>query len=71
DKKSGLFSSLGDSGAAIVGTDNDLVAQLNAGTGSAADSCDIIYGTPMEWLWTVIQAEFPNAVLFFDDRAHS
>ncbi|KAJ3769869.1 hypothetical protein FB446DRAFT_810223 [Lentinula raphanica] len=71
DKKSGLFSSLGDSGAAIVGTDNDLVAQLNAGTGSASDSCDIIYGTPMEWLWTVIQAEFPNAVLFFDDPAHS
>ncbi|KAJ3769879.1 hypothetical protein FB446DRAFT_810254 [Lentinula raphanica] len=69
DKKSGLFSSLGDSGAAIVGTDNDFVAQLNAGTGSAGDSCDIIYGTPMEWLWTVIQAEFPNAVLFFDDPA--
>ncbi|KAJ3836427.1 hypothetical protein F5878DRAFT_718411 [Lentinula raphanica] len=69
DKTSGLFSSLGDSGAAIVGTDNDFVAQLNAGTGSAGDSCDIIYGTPMEWLWTVIQAEFPNAVLFFDDPA--
>ncbi|KAJ3774136.1 hypothetical protein FB446DRAFT_493393 [Lentinula raphanica] len=70
DNESGLFASFGDSGAAIVGTDNDVVAQLTGGAGSA-DSSEIIYGTPMEWLWNVIQTEFPNAVLFFDDPAHN
>ncbi|CAE6450737.1 hypothetical protein ACGC1H_006560 [Rhizoctonia solani] len=66
DNDSGPFSRPGDSGAAIVGADNDFVAQLTGGTGST-DSSDITYGTPMEWLWyDVIQAEFPNAVLFFE-----
>jgi len=66
DNNLGPFSRGGDSGAAIVGTNNDFVAQLTSGAGST-DSSDITYGTPMEWLWNdVIKPEFPNAVLFFD-----
>jgi hypothetical protein len=69
DNDSGPFSRGGDSGAAIGGTNNDLVAQLTGGTGPT-DSSDITYGTPMEWLWNdVIKVEFPNAVLFFDGPA--
>lgn len=71
DNESGPFSHGGDSGAAIVGANNDFVAQLTGGAG-ATDSSDITYGTPMEWLWnTVIKAKFPNAVLFFDVPANN
>ncbi|CAE6540131.1 unnamed protein product [Rhizoctonia solani] len=66
DNDSDPFSRAGDSGAAIVGANNDFVAQLTSGTG-LTNSSDITYGTPMEWLWhDVIKAKFPNAVLFFD-----
>lgn len=66
DNDSGPFSRRGDSGAAIVGAKNDIVAQLTGCAGSS-DSSDITYGTPMEWLWNVvIKGEFPNAVLVFD-----
>ncbi|TEB30724.1 hypothetical protein FA13DRAFT_1764439 [Coprinellus micaceus] len=69
DNDSGPFSRGGDSGAAIVGANNDLVAQLTGGTGPT-DSSDITYGTPIEWLWNdVIKVEFPDAVLFFDHPA--
>ncbi|EUC58785.1 hypothetical protein RSOL_277300, partial [Rhizoctonia solani AG-3 Rhs1AP] len=68
---SGPFARGGDSGAAIVGANNDFVAQLTSGTGSIGSS-DITYGTPMEWLWyDVIKAEFPNAALFFDVPANN
>jgi len=51
---------------AIVGPNNDFIAQLTGGTG-LSDYPDIIYGTPMEWLWNnVIKVKFPNAELFFD-----
>lgn len=70
DNNSGPFSRGGDSGAAIVGTNNDFVAQLTGGSGST-DSSDVTYGTPMQWLWDdIIKAEFPNAVLFFDPPIH-
>ncbi|EIW83357.1 hypothetical protein CONPUDRAFT_102106 [Coniophora puteana RWD-64-598 SS2] len=69
DNNSGPFSRGGDSGAVIVGVNNDFVAQLTGGAG-ATDSSDITYGTPMEWLWNnVIKQEFPNAVLFFEAPA--
>lgn len=64
--QAGPFSQGGDSGAAIVGPNNDFIAQLTGGTG-LSDYSDIIYGTPMEWLWNdVIKVKFPNAELFFD-----
>ncbi len=67
DNDSGPFSRGGDSGAAIVGAKNDIVAQLTGGAGPT-DSSDITYGTPMQWLWNfVIKREFPNAVIFFDN----
>ncbi|QRW00457.1 hypothetical protein RhiJN_28475 [Ceratobasidium sp. AG-Ba] len=70
DNNSGPFSRGGDSGAAIVGANNDFVAQLTSGSGPT-DSSDITYGTPMQWLWDdVIKAEFPNAILFFDPPVH-
>ncbi|KAI0279335.1 hypothetical protein BGY98DRAFT_1089205 [Russula aff. rugulosa BPL654] len=71
DNDSGPFSRGGDYGAAIVGANNDFVAQLTGGAGPT-DSSDITYGTPMEWLWNeVIKVEFPNAVLFFDVPANN
>ncbi|CAE6482981.1 unnamed protein product [Rhizoctonia solani] len=71
DNDSGPSARGGDSGAAIVGANNDFVAQLTSGTGSIGSS-DITYGTPMEWLWyDVIKAEFPNAALFFDVPANN
>jgi hypothetical protein len=70
DIDSGPFSRGGDSGAAIVGVNNDIVAQLTGGTGPTGSS-DITYGTPMEWLWNdIIKVEFPTAVLFFDVPAN-
>lgn len=71
DNDSGPFSRGGDSGAAIVGANNDFVAQLTGGAG-VTDSSDITYGTPMEWLWEqVIKKKFPNAILFFDVPANN
>ncbi|KAI0772942.1 hypothetical protein BD413DRAFT_612420 [Trametes elegans] len=56
----------GDSWAAIVGANNDVVAQLTSGAGPN-DWSDIAYGTLMELLWDiVIKAEFPTAVPFFE-----
>jgi hypothetical protein len=71
DDDLGPFSRGGDSGAAIVGANNDFVAQLTAGAG-LTDSSDITYGTPMEWLWNdVIKLKFPDAILFFDVPANN
>lgn len=68
DDESGMFSRGGDSGAAIVGSNNEFVAMLNGGAGTSKD-CDITYGTPMQWLWNnVIKPEFPDAILFFDSK---
>ncbi|KAJ3821936.1 hypothetical protein F5880DRAFT_1485141 [Lentinula raphanica] len=70
--KSGPFSARGDSGAAIVGTNNDIIALLTGGHTSQKDSLDITYATPMEWLWnSVIKKKYPSAILFFDDLAHN
>ena len=67
DSGSSVFSRSGDSGSAIVGADNDIIALLTGGSG-ATDSPDVTYGTPMEWLWNqIIKNKFPSAVLFFDD----
>lgn len=66
DSDSGAFSRRGDSGAAIVGANEDFVAQLTGGAGLTNYS-DIAYGTPMQWLWNdVIKVKFPNADLFFE-----
>jgi hypothetical protein len=66
DNNSPAFSRAGDSGAAIVGTDNDFVALLTGGSG-VTESSDITYGTPMEWLWKkIIKTKFPGAVVLFD-----
>ncbi|KAG9103361.1 hypothetical protein FRC06_011308 [Ceratobasidium sp. 370] len=71
DNNSGPFSRGGDSGAAIVGANNDFVAQLTGGAG-LTDFSDITYGTPMEWLWNdVIKVKFPDAALFFDVPANN
>ncbi|KAJ3490341.1 hypothetical protein NLJ89_g11439 [Agrocybe chaxingu] len=50
----------------LLGYFDSVEAALTGGTG-VANSSDITYGTPIEWLWNdVIKVEFPNAVLFFD-----
>ncbi|KAJ7630540.1 hypothetical protein FB45DRAFT_746566 [Roridomyces roridus] len=64
----GPFSRAGDSGAAIVGANGELIAQLTGGSG-LVDFSDVTYGTPVEWLWNnMIKAEFPDAILFFDQQ---
>lgn len=62
--KSNPFAQPGDSGAAIVGTNNDFVALLISGIS------DVTHGPPMEWLWNdIIKAKFPGATLFIDASA--
>lgn len=62
---SGPFSRDGDSGSIIVDALGRFVALLTGGTGPT-DLVDITFGTPMYWLWDVIQEKFPGANLFFD-----
>ncbi|CUA69287.1 hypothetical protein RSOLAG22IIIB_08413 [Rhizoctonia solani] len=63
---SGPFSKGGDSGALIAGSLGEFIALLTSGTGPA-DSSDVTYGTPIDWLWNdVIKPQFPDANLDFD-----
>lgn len=62
DKDSGPFSKGGDSGSIIVDTMGNFVALLTGGTS------DITYGSPMYWLWEIIEAQFPGANLKFKDH---
>lgn len=59
---SGPFSSRGDSGSVIVDARGRFVALLTGGTGNT-DSLDITFGTPMFWLWDLIAAKYPGAIL--------
>lgn len=59
------FSKAGDSGSLIVDAYGKAVALLTSGTGPA-HTPDIVYGSPMQWLWEIIEAEFPGANLYFD-----
>ncbi|TCD62538.1 hypothetical protein EIP91_006765 [Steccherinum ochraceum] len=63
--ESGPFARKGDSGSVVVDLLGRSVALLNSGTGRP-DLPDISYGTPMHWLWELIQAQFPGASLDFD-----
>ena len=66
DNDSGPFSKSGDSGSIIVDARGKFVALLTSGTGPT-DSSDITFGSPMHWLWEIIEAEFPGANLYFED----
>jgi hypothetical protein len=66
DNDSGPFSRRGDSGSVIVDALGKFVALLTGGTGPA-DSPDITFGSPMYWLWEIIEAQFPGADLYFED----
>lgn len=66
DNNSGPFSRGGDSGSIIVDALGKFVALLTAGTGPT-NSSDITFGSPMYWLWGVIEAQFPGANLYFED----
>ncbi|TCD65996.1 hypothetical protein EIP91_001943 [Steccherinum ochraceum] len=65
DDKTGPFAQRGDSGSLVVDLLGRSVALLNSGTGRPYLP-DITYGTPMHWLWDVIQTQFPGASLYFD-----
>jgi len=67
DNKSGPFSQGGDSGAIIVDAHGKFVALLLG----RSDSFYITYGSPMHWLWEIINAEFSGANLYWDDIASS
>ena len=66
DNDSGPFSRGGDSGSLIVDPLGKFVALLTGGAGST-DLSDITFGTPIHWLWEVIEAKFEGADLYFDD----
>ena len=68
DKGSGLSPSCHeDSWSMIVNAIGNFVALLNSGTGST-NSMEIIFGTPIFWLWEIINAQFPGASLYFEDN---
>ena len=64
---SGTFSNRGDSGSLIVSARGEFVALLTGGAGGGADSPDIAFATPFEWVWDLVRAEFPGADLCFDN----
>lgn len=64
------FSMRGDSGSAIVDARGRFVALLTGSAGindtmDGTPSCEITYGTPMHWLWPLIEAKFEGASLEF------
>ncbi|THH28498.1 hypothetical protein EUX98_g5693 [Antrodiella citrinella] len=65
DDDYGPFAKRGYSGSIIVDGHGKLAALLTGGTGPG-DFPDITFGTPMHWLWEIIEAEFPGASLDFD-----
>ncbi|KAH6906928.1 hypothetical protein BKA70DRAFT_382017 [Coprinopsis sp. MPI-PUGE-AT-0042] len=65
EDRKGPFSKGGDSGSIIVSPGGDYVALLTGGTNTIADSADITFATPFEWVWDLIKEEFPGANLNF------
>jgi len=59
------FSTEGDSGSIIVDAFGKFAALLTSGTGTT-DFSDITFGSPMYWLWEVIESQFPGANLYFE-----
>jgi hypothetical protein len=66
NKESGPFYRGGDSGCIVVDALGKFVMLLTSGTG-ATNSSDIMFGSPMFWLWDVIKDAFPGADLYFED----
>lgn len=62
----GPFSRGGDSGCIVVDALGKFVMLLTGGTGST-DSSDIMFGSPMFWLWDVIKEAFSDANICFKD----
>ncbi|KAI0360066.1 hypothetical protein OH77DRAFT_1501754 [Trametes cingulata] len=63
----GTFSKRGDSGSLIVSTLGEFVALLTGGSNTGTDASHITYGTPFEWVWDLVKAEFPGAELYFNN----
>lgn len=61
------FSARGDSGSVIVDGSGKFVALLTGGT-EPPQAPDITYGTPMHWLWQIIEMQFPGASLYPEGR---
>ncbi|CAE6503240.1 unnamed protein product [Rhizoctonia solani] len=67
DDESGPFSEPGDSGAVIADAHARFAGFVTGGTGNPHYS-DIIYATPMVWLWNkVLKVKYPRADLEFED----
>lgn len=65
ESDSGPFSMHGYSGSIIVDSCGKFVTLLTSGTGPT-DCSDITYGSPMHWLWEIIETQFPGANLSFE-----
>lgn len=63
----GPFSRGGDSGSLIVSAVGEFVALLTGGANSGTDGSDITFATHFEWVWELVEEEFPGASLDFDD----
>jgi hypothetical protein len=62
DKKSGVFSAPGDSGAVVVDGQGRIGGLLTRGTRGLTDSLDVTYVTPISFLLKSIKANgFPKA----------
>jgi hypothetical protein len=65
NKNSGPFSQESDSGSIIVSATDEFVGLLTGGLKTPLR--DPFYATLFEWLWNLVQEEFPGANLYFDN----
>jgi len=64
DKKSGVFSAKGDSGALVVDGLGRMVGLLTGGTSKPlTETLDVSYATSLWWLLPRIKAKYPHADL--------
>ena len=65
NKKAGVFSAKGDSGALVVDGLGRMAGLLSGGTSKPlTETLDVSYVTPMWWLLPRIKAKYPHADLF-------
>ena len=67
ENETGFFSKEGDSGSVIVSPSGEFVGLLTGGTNKGTDGADITYATLFEYIWELVQEQFPGADLYWED----
>ena len=67
ENETGTFSKGGDSGSTIVSPRGEFISLLTGGTNKGTDGSDITYSTVFQWVWELVQEQFPGANLYWDD----